>query len=95
MGNKNLPADLRSKFNAASVPLDTSRWTPAKKEIVVLALNSGKLSFDDLRAAYPDISREEVETWQAYMKKGGRPSLRTTRLQMHRGRGNEARPSQV
>ncbi len=69
-------------------PISTTRWTPNRKEAVVLAIRKGQLGFNHACNRY-DISAEELRLWNSAMKEHGTRALRVTKLKMYRKKGNE------
>lgn len=64
------PADLP--------PADTMRWTASKKHVVVIALQSGMMTADDLCRRY-SLSLAELTEWRIRIERGGRQGLKVTK----------------
>ena len=64
-------------------PPDTKRWGIRRKAIIVAAVRSGLISFEDACRRYT-LSVEEFVTWQRLIEKYGVLGLRTTRVQHYR-----------
>lgn len=69
------PADLP--------PIDTQRWVPSRKAVVVAAVRGGLLSIDEACERYR-LSSDEFMGWLAKFDREGLKGLRTTRIQEYR-----------
>jgi transposase-like protein len=63
-------------------PVDTLRWSPQRKALVVEAVRNGAISFEDACNRY-QVSGEELLAWQHAMETHGLGGLRVTRLQVY------------
>ncbi|KQV66598.1 DUF1153 domain-containing protein [Caulobacter sp. Root343] len=63
--------------------LPVARWTPARKDELLLAERRGELSADQITRAHK-ISPEEWESWRAHADRYGRKGLKVTALQAFR-----------
>jgi hypothetical protein len=64
-------------------PIDTQRWSPKRKALVVNAVRSGVISLEEACRLY-QLSAEEFLAWQRAIETHGVPGLRVTRLRMYR-----------
>lgn len=69
-------------------PLDprlepVSRWTPARKDELVLAVRRGELTEDQVIAAHR-LERDEWQSWMARQDRHGRAGLSIKHLQATR-----------
>jgi len=64
-------------------PIDTPRWSPQRKALVVSAVRCGALSHDEACRRYR-LSAEELLGWQRAIDAYGIGGLRVTRLQIYR-----------
>ncbi len=62
---------------------DTRRWVARRKATVVLAVNAGLVSLDEVCGMY-DLSKEEFTSWESALLKHGRSGLRITHLKKYR-----------
>ena len=70
-------------FDIVLPPLDTKRWSPARKAAVVAAARAGLISREEASERYM-LSDEELTAWERALDQNGVPGLRTTRLQCYR-----------
>lgn len=63
-----------------------TRWSPRRKEDVLLALRRGTHTLEQVLACYPSLSAEEVASWQDLYHRHGYTGLCVTKLQRTRGR---------
>jgi transposase-like protein len=63
-------------------PVNTLRWSPQRKALVVEAVHNGAISFADACNRY-QVSAEELLAWQHAMETHGLGGLRVTRLQAY------------
>jgi transposase-like protein len=61
-------------------PPDSGRWTPQRKEAVVLAIRRREVGVAQACAAL-GLDQTEVETWLKDFEQHGRPGLAVMRLQ--------------
>lgn len=61
------------------------RWTPKRKAKIVMAVQVGEITADDLAREH-GISAEELATWVRDYDAHGREGMRVTRLQIYRRR---------
>jgi hypothetical protein len=66
-------------------PTDVVRWTPSRKAAVVNAVHHGAIALEEACVRY-QISTEEFLSWARGIESYGVPGVRTTRLQIYRGR---------
>jgi transposase-like protein len=66
-----------------SFPVFVPRWTPRRKAALVEAIGSRKISTDEAQQRF-GLSREELYSWIASLKRYGTPGLRATRYQIYR-----------
>lgn len=59
-----------------------ARWTAKAKAAVVSAVAAGEIAADEVLTRY-SLSADEFAAWQRDAAQGGRPALRTTRLQKY------------
>ena len=64
-------------------PTDTRRWVASRKAQVVVAVESGLLTLEQVLARY-NLSHEEFASWQRAIDRSGMPGLRVTRIQHYR-----------
>ncbi|MBO0735587.1 MAG: DUF1153 domain-containing protein [Alphaproteobacteria bacterium] len=74
---------LRANIGSDLPPINTQRWSPRRKAMVVDAVRNGALSFAEACERY-QLSAEELTAWQHAMESHGTPGLRVTRLQIYR-----------
>ncbi|MDP2816156.1 MAG: DUF1153 domain-containing protein, partial [Rectinemataceae bacterium] len=55
------------------------RWVPSRKEVVVEAITAGTVTVAQVLEQYPDLSLEELESWQRRYNRQGRKGLRVTK----------------
>lgn len=65
---------------AALAPPKSGRWTPQRKEAVVLAIRRREVGVAQACAAL-GLDQSEVETWIRQFQRHGRPGLAVMRLQ--------------
>ncbi len=70
-------------------PADAVRWTAQRKALVVKAVSTGVISFEEACHRY-QLSQEELVAWHQAMETHGMGGLRVTRLQYY---GNRAAAS--
>lgn len=58
-------------------PPDTVRWVASRKAVVVFAVAYGLISRAEAISCY-DLSEEELEGWEAAMRRGGVSGLKVT-----------------
>ena len=68
---------------AALPPLNTVRWTAARKACVVLAINAGIISAEKACRDY-SMSREELADWSRRTEEFGAEGLRATKVREYR-----------
>jgi Protein of unknown function (DUF1153) len=66
-------------------PVKTKRWVPRRKAEVVAAVRGGLLSLEDACQRYR-LSIDEFLLWQRQIGRHGMPGLRTTKIQLYRGK---------
>ena len=71
-------------------PPDVIRWTPRRKNAVVMAVRSGAISRAEACARY-HLSEEELLAWERAFDQHGLPGLRATTFQYYRSVGREPR----
>lgn len=64
-------------------PADTARWVASRKIAVVIAVENGVISEDEVCRRY-DLSPEELDLWRRSLAKHGRNALHVTKLQHFR-----------
>jgi transposase-like protein len=64
-------------------PKGTTRWVIRRKAQVVAAVESGKITLDDVCERY-EVSVEEFEAWRDALRRHGVYGLRSTRSQIYR-----------
>ncbi len=74
-----LPHPQENDLSLSSV----KRWTPRRKAPLVEAISGGKISIEEARQRF-GLSREELHSWVASLKRYGTPGLRATRYQIYR-----------
>lgn len=67
-------------------PIDTQRWSPKRKALIVYAVRNGAISFEEACRRY-QLSAEEFLAWHHAIERHGVGALRVTRLQVYGGRG--------
>jgi len=71
-------------LNRSDLPArDTRRWVARRKAVVVLAVNAGLVSLEEVCDMYA-LSEEEFSSWESAMLKYGRNGLRATHMQEYR-----------
>lgn len=68
--------------SAAPAPPPNGRWTPARKEAVVVEVRLGRLAFDAAVQRY-GLSTDELQSWLLRFEKRGRRGLAVGRIQEH------------
>jgi hypothetical protein len=71
-------------------PAGIQRWVIRRKAQVVAAVQSGRLTLDEVVNTY-SISVEEFQAWQAMIERHGIYGLRSTRSQIYRARPDATR----
>ena len=66
-------------------PPNTRRWVVRRKAAVVVAVNSGKITFEQACEIY-QLSEEELIFWKHTFETYGLAGLRTTCIQLYRPR---------
>jgi transposase-like protein len=66
-----------------TLPEPGPRWTTARKQTVVQAVRSGRLTLDEVCRRYA-LSEEEFVGWEKAIAQYGRHGLRVTRVQIYR-----------
>ena len=61
------------------------RWSPRRKAEIVMAIEKGLMSTEDVLRDC-ELSLEEFEAWRRDFEAQGIPGLRTTRLQIYGNR---------
>jgi transposase-like protein len=61
----------------------TTRWTPRKKAAVILAIQNGTVTAEEVCKTCA-LSAEELAAWRRDYEAHGVPGLRSTRLQIYR-----------
>jgi len=74
---------MTANLNKLLPPIDTIRWVPNRKAMLVSAIKKDVLSFDDACIIYK-ITPEELGGWFAAVEKHGVVALRSTRIQEYR-----------
>ena len=64
--------------------LHDSRWTPLRKARIIVAVQGGLISADEVCRRY-DLSIEELEIWQREFDSSGTKGLRVTRIKRRKG----------
>jgi len=64
-------------------PKGTTRWVIRRKAQVVAAVESGKITLEDVCERY-EVSVEEFEAWRDALRRHGVYGLRSTRSQIYR-----------
>jgi hypothetical protein len=67
---------------------DTKRWVVRRKAQVVAGVRSGLLTVEEACRRY-NLSSEEYKSWEEALASYGERGLRTTRLQVYRGRNRQ------
>jgi transposase-like protein len=67
-------------------PVNTQRWSPKRKALVVDAVRNGAISIEEACRRY-QLSAEEFLAWHHAIESHGVGALRVTRLQVYGGRG--------
>lgn len=62
---------------------NTRRWVARRKATVVLAVNAGLVSLEEVCRMY-DLTEEEFTSWETAMLHHGRRGLRVTHLKKYR-----------
>jgi transposase-like protein len=77
--NSTLP---RATIDDTLPPIDTQRWSPQRKALVIAAVRTGALSFEEACNRY-QLSAEELIAWRRAIEMHGIGGLRVTRLQAY------------
>ncbi len=64
-------------------PKNTYRWVARRKATVVLAVNAGLVSLEEVCRMY-ELTEEEFASWESALLKHGRGGLRVTHLKKYR-----------
>ena len=64
--------------------LHEQRWTPLRKARVVVAVQGGLISAEEVRSRYK-LTIEELEIWQREFESSGTKGLRVTRIKRRKG----------
>lgn len=75
-------------------PPDTCRWVASRKAQVVVAVESGLLTLDQVLARY-NLSLEEFAGWQRAMDRAGVPGLRVASVRHDRAVRRRPGPAQL
>lgn len=67
----------------ADLPLTTSRWVARRKETVVLAVEHGLVSREEVLRRY-GLSEEEFDGWVSAIRRYGRAALKVTAIKSFR-----------
>ncbi|MDB6179619.1 DUF1153 domain-containing protein [Paracoccus sp. Z330] len=70
-------------LTVADLPPTTTRWVARRKETVVLAVEHGLVSRDEVLRRY-GLSEEELDSWIGAIKRHGRAALKVTSLKNYR-----------
>jgi hypothetical protein len=79
-------AGSQPKSDSDLPPINTQRWSPKRKALVVDAVRNGAISFEEACRRY-QLSAEEFLAWHHAIESYGVGALRVTRLQVYGGRG--------
>lgn len=63
------------------LPDPDTRWVPSRKEAVIESIARGEVTEQQVLQRYPDLSIEELQSWQQHYHRRGRKGLRVTRRQ--------------
>ena len=66
------------------------RWTPLRKARIVVAVQGGLISADEVCRRY-DLSMDELEIWQREFERSGTKGLRVTRIKRRQTPDTEKR----
>jgi len=69
-GQMDNSAPSRPTIDGNLPPINTQRWSPHRKALVVNAVRSGAISFEEARNRY-QLSAEELLAWQQAMETHG------------------------
>ena len=72
-------------------PPNTRRWVVRRKAAVVVAVDNGKITFEQACQVY-QLSEEELLSWKHGFETHGLAGLHTTRLQQYRRRPSARDP---
>ena len=65
------------------------RWNSSMKSYVVLGIKMEKITRDELMERFPDISNQELTSWELRHERDGQAGLRVTRIQHYDGRNRQ------
>jgi hypothetical protein len=71
-------------------PPSIKRWTPTRKLAVIRAVQTGSLSVEEVLNRWPDLSVEELASWQQRLAAFGVRGLRTVHLQTYPRKGRNS-----
>lgn len=69
----------RTLAKPPDLPEPGVRWVASRKEAVLENLARGRITKDEVLRRYPDLSSEELTSWQQRFKRAGREGLLVTK----------------